>query len=224
VENHVGVSLVLNPAKPLVLQGEQGLSQKGPEPGNASFYYSFSRLEASGEIQLGSETIRLEGLAWMDREWSTSALSSGQVGWDWFALQLDDGLDLMYYQLRLKDGSADPLSKGILVGAGGEASALGSSEVRLDVLDRWKSPLDGSEYPSGWRLAVPSQDLVLNLTPILPDQELDLSFRYWEGAVRVTGTRRGQDIGGRGYVELTGYTDASTQIDSSRFSRSPARN
>ena len=223
-ERDVGISLTLNPAKPLVLQGDAGLSQKGPEPGNASFYYSFSRLEASGEINLGGQTARLAGLAWMDREWSTSALSPGQVGWDWFALQLDDGSDLMYYQLRLKDGSADPLSKGILVGPAGEASVLESSEVQLEVSDRWKSPLDGSEYPSGWRLAVPSEDLVLDLTPVLADQELNLSFRYWEGAVRVTGALQGQAIGGKGYVELTGYTDQGTRSRSGRMSRSPAQN
>lgn len=223
-ERDVGISLTLDSAKPLVLQGDAGLSQKGPEPGNASFYYSFSRLEASGEIDLGEQTARVVGLAWMDREWSTSALSPGQVGWDWFALQLDDGSELMYYQLRLKDGSADPHSKGILVWPAGEASVLQSSDVQLDVSDRWESPLDGSEYPSGWRLAVPSEDLVLDLSPVLSDQELDLSFRYWEGAVRVTGTLRGRAIGGKGYVELTGYADQSTRIRSGRLSRSPAQN
>ena len=220
VENHVGVSLTLNPAKALVLQGEQGLSQKGPEPGNASYYYSFTRLEATGEIMLGSEVTRVKGLAWMDREWSTSALSPGQVGWDWFALQLDDGSDLMYYQLRLEDGSPHPLSKGILVASSGEDSVLNHSEVQLKVLDRWKSPLDGSEYPSGWHLSVASEGLVLTLTPVLPDQELNLTFRYWEGAVRVAGTRRGRAIGGRGYVELTGYTDSSNRGRSGRLFRS----
>ncbi len=223
-ERDVGISLTLNPAKPLVLQGDAGLSQKGPEPGNASFYYSFSRLEANGEIDLGEQTARLAGWAWMDREWSTSALSSRQVGWDWFALQLDDGSDLMYYQLRLKDGSADPLSKGILVGREGESLALKSSEIELDVSDRWKSPLDGSEYPSGWRLAVPSEDLVLDLTPVLSNQELNLSVRYWEGAVRVVGTLRGRSIRGKGYVELTGYTDQRARSRSGRMSRSPAQN
>jgi predicted secreted hydrolase len=130
----------------------------------------------------------------------------------------------MYYQLRLKDGSADPLSKGILVGREGETLALKSSEIALDVSDRWKSPLDGSEYPSGWRLAVPSEDLVLDLTPILSDQELNLSVRYWEGAVRVGGTLRGRAIGGKGYVELTGYTDQRARSRSGRMSRSPAQN
>jgi len=224
-EQGIGVSLRLSPAKPLVLQGDAGLSQKGPEPGNASYYYSFTRLEASGEIQLGGQTARVEGLAWLDREWSTSALSPGQVGWDWFALQLDDGSDFMYYQLRRGDGSPDPHSQGILVGPGREASASGSrsdsnsdsdaasisrlesEQVELTVLDRWSSPLDGSAYPSGWRIAVPSEDLVLDVTPLLRDQELDLSFRYWEGAVRVAGTHRGRALRGKGYVELTGYTD-----------------
>jgi len=130
----------------------------------------------------------------------------------------------MYYQLRLKDGSADPLSKGILVGRAGEASVLQSSEVQLNVSERWKSPLDGSEYPSGWRLAVPSKELVLDITPVLPDQELNLSFRYWEGAVRVMGVLRGRAIGGKGYVELTGYADQGTRSRSGRMSRSPGQN
>jgi len=241
-EQGFGLSLRLAPAKSLVLQGDAGLSQKGPEPGNASYYYSFTRLEASGELQLGGRTARVEGLAWLDREWSTSALSPGQVGWDWFALQLDDGSDFMYYQLRRSDGSPDPHSQGILVGPGREASAakpssdsaaesgantatrsrLESGQVELAVLDRWSSPLDGSVYPSGWRLAVPAEDLVLELTPLLRDQELDLSFRYWEGAVRVAGTRRGRAIRGKGYVELTGYTDQGMQDQAGRTSRSAA--
>jgi predicted secreted hydrolase len=206
-EEGVGLALTFRPAKPLVLQGDRGLSQKGPEEGNASFYYSFTRLEALGDLLLGTDTVAVTGQAWMDREWSTSALSTGQVGWDWFALQLDDGSDLMYYQLRLEDGQADSLSKGILVEESGEGTALTSDQVALEVTHVWVSPLDGTTYPAGWDLSVPDQDLALSIEPLFPDQELNLTFRYWEGAVRVLGTRGGREVEGRGYVELTGYAD-----------------
>jgi predicted secreted hydrolase len=141
------------------------------------------------------------------------------VGWDWFALQLSDGRDLMYYQLRLRDGSSDPLSKGVLVEAGGNPKGFVSSQVELAVLDRWESPLGGAPYPSRWRLAIPEEDIDLEVTPILADQELDLTFRYWEGAVRVTGTAGGQEVVGRGYVELTGYAEAAAPIRNPSISR-----
>jgi len=205
MEEGVGLDLSLLPAKPMVLQGEAGLSQKGPEPGNASHYYAFTRLTASGRLFLGNDTVQVQGAAWMDREWSTSALSPGQVGWDWFALQMEDGYDLMYYQLRREDGSADPLSKGSLVDPLGGMIPLHSGDVRLDVLETWRSPLDGAVYPVRWRLRVPSRDMTLEVAPLMRDQELDLTFRYWEGAVRVSGTREGRPMTGRGYVELTGY-------------------
>lgn len=216
----VVLDLRLWPLKPLVLQGEEGLSRKGPGEGNASYYYSFTRLRAEGKVVLPRGAIRVEGTAWMDREWSTSALAPGQVGWDWFALQLDDGLDLMYYQLRREDGSASPLSAGRWVEPDGAHRALASSDVRLRVTERWRSPLDAAVYPSGWRLEVPAEELVLRVTPLLPNQELDLTFRYWEGAVRVEGKRKGKAVGGRGYVELTGYAEAAdTGPTERRFGR-----
>jgi predicted secreted hydrolase len=205
LEGGVGLELSFLPVKPMVLQGEEGLSQKGPEPGNASFYYAFTRLTASGIMVFGPDTIPVRGSAWMDREWSTSALSSGQVGWDWFALQLEDGYDLMYYQLRREDGSADPLSKGSLVDREGVKGLLSQGDVILEVLDLWRSPVDGAAYPARWRLSVPHRDMTLEITPLMPNQELNLTFRYWEGAVRVAGTREGRPVAGRGYVELTGY-------------------
>ena len=206
-EGDIALELSLTEGKPAVLQGEGGLSQKGPEPGNASYYYSHSRLPASGTLQVGGETLDVSGLAWLDREWSTSALSEGQVGWDWFSLQLDDGWDAMVYQLRREDGSADPLSDGVLIDPSGERVALDwSRDVELVPSGRWRSPIDGSEYPSGWRLRVPSRGWDLAIEPALEGQELDLAFRYWEGSVRITGRgEQGAEVAGRGYVELTGY-------------------
>lgn len=199
-EDGVALDLVLEPGKPPVLQGERGLSRKSEETGNASYYYSLTRMPASGTVSLGSERFEVSGLAWMDREWSTSSLSRDQVGWDWFALQLDDGQDLMLYQLRRKDGTADPMSSGKL-----ESKRLNLDDFELEVLDRWESPRSGAVYPAGWRLRIPSAELDLRIAPLLADQELDVSFRYWEGAVKIEGTSRGRPVRGRGYVEMTGY-------------------
>ena len=201
--NGVGVNLVLDPRKPRVLQGDRGLSQKGPGAGNASYYYSYTRLATEGTLTLGADTLSVSGESWMDREWSTSALGPDQEGWDWFSLQLDDGRDLMYYQLRRTDGSPSSFSEGVLVGPDGATTALSGSEVSLEVLDTWTSPDGTHTYPVEWTLRVPSQGLDLRITPLFPDQELDVSVRYWEGAVQVEGSARG-----RGYVEMTGYGES----------------
>jgi len=198
------LDLSLSPLKAPVLQGEGGLSQKSAEPGNASWYYSVPRLQTTGVVELGDERFDVAGLSWLDREWSTSALGPEQVGWDWFALQLADGSDLMFYQLRRRDGSRDPYSAGKWIGPEGETRSLAADEVRLEVLDTWESPRGGS-YPARWRIEVPAEQLVLRVRPVLAAQELDTFVRYWEGAVDVTGTRGTRELTGRGYVELTGY-------------------
>jgi predicted secreted hydrolase len=207
----VELELVLEAGKPHVRQGEDGLSQKGPEPGNASFYYAHTRMPASGRIVEDGDTVAVTGLAWLDREWSTSALSEGQVGWDWFALQLDDGWEMMVYQLRRDDGTADALSDGVLIDPTGRRIPLEwGTEVRVEPTGTWTSPVDGSVYPSGWRIAVPERGWDLTVEPAVLDQELRVAFRYWEGSVRVSGQgEAGRRIGGRGYVELTGYTGGS---------------
>ncbi|XXF77481.1 lipocalin-like domain-containing protein [Myxococcaceae bacterium GXIMD 01537] len=204
----VALELLLEEGKPPVLQGEHGLSHKGPEPGNASYYYSLTRMPSRGTVTVDGRAFAVTGESWMDREWSTSALSAGQVGWDWFSLQLSDGSELMYYQLRQRDGAADPFSAGLAVPARGNPVRLTREDVRVEVLDTWKSPHGPGTYPARWRLTVPSQGLELTVTPLLADQELTVSFRYWEGAVRLEGTRAGSPVKGRGYVELTGYADA----------------
>lgn len=198
----VALTLRLRPTKPVVLQGERGLSRKSAEPGNASYYYSITRLASVGELHLDGTTFALQGDSWMDREWSTSALGQQQSGWDWFALQLDDGRELMYYQLRRHDGSVDPHSQGVVVDARGETHRLARDEVSVQAVETWTSPRGGT-YPNRWRLRVPKHDLDLEITPVVRDQELNVSVRYWEGAVDVRGTRRGH-----GYVELTGYADS----------------
>ena len=203
-DGSVAIDLTLERGKPPVLQGDAGLSPKGPEPGNASYYYSLTRMPTAGTITVDGRALAVTGASWMDREWSTSALPDGVVGWDWFALQLDDGGELMVYQLRRADGTADPFSKGSLVAPDGSATPLGAADLALTAEGRRRAP-SGAEYPARWRLAIPSQGLALEVTPALPDQELPVSIRYWEGAVRVSGTRDGAAVGGVGYLEMTGY-------------------
>lgn len=199
-----GYELRAVPVKPLVLQGERGLSQKGPGEGNASYYYAQTRMATEGTVTLpDGEQVPVEGFTWLDREWSTSALGPGQVGWDWFALHLDDGRDLMIYQLRQTDGTKDPLSKGSLVSAEGVKQHLESSEYTLEPLATWTSPL-GGDYPTRWRVRVPAEGIDLIVEAALPDQELPVSVRYWEGAVDVSGSATGV-----GYLEMTGYADAA---------------
>jgi predicted secreted hydrolase len=127
------------------------------------------------------------------------------VGWDWFALQLSDGSDLMLYRLRRQDGSADPASSGTVVSPSGAARHLGLPDFQIEGSGEWRSPRSGARYPARWRARIPAEGLDLEIRPLLADQELDVSFRYWEGAVEIAGTRRGLPIRGSGYVELTGY-------------------
>ncbi|MFQ5742623.1 MAG: lipocalin-like domain-containing protein [Acidobacteriota bacterium] len=213
------IALTIEPLKPVVLRGDEGLSRKGENPGNASYYYSLTRLRTTGTIRIGDQRFPVEGLSWFDREWSSSALEDGQVGWDWFALQLSDGSELSFYQLRRRDGTTDPHSSGTLVTADGAAIPLTHDQVLVDVTGSWRSPRDGRSYPHGWRLRIPSAGLDLMVSPYLDDQELAHAFRYWEGAVKVTGMRGpldGTPISGDGYVELTGYADSPRQLLSLR--------
>jgi len=200
----IALDLDLNALMLPVLQGDHGLSRKSAIAGNASYYYSIPRLATRGTLSLYGRAFTVNGLSWMDREWSTSALESGQAGWDWFALQLSDGSDLMYYRLRRKDGSVDPYSQGSLIDPSGRVTRLAAGDVRIQILSRWSSP-HGGIYPARWHVQIKTARLALDVRPILADQELDVAVRYWEGAVDVSGTRAGVPLTGRGYIELTGY-------------------
>ncbi|MFV8834818.1 lipocalin-like domain-containing protein [Aquisalimonas sp.] len=200
-DDDLGLDITLKPRKPLVLQGEDGYSRKGPEPGNASRYYSYTRLAASGELMVGDTTHGVTGQAWMDREWGTSTLSEDQAGWDWFSIQMEDDRDIMFYHLRRNDGSIDPLSKGLLVEPDGDARVLSLDEVELEAQRHWESG-GGTRYPVAWRMQVPNEGLDLRLEAVMDGQELRGAFRYWEGAIRIT-AEEGPD--GVGYAELTGY-------------------
>jgi predicted secreted hydrolase len=200
------LDVALSAAKPPVLNGVDGLSQKSAEPGNASYYYSITRWLTEGSLRLGDDEYRVSGLSWLDREWSSSALGADQAGWDWFALQLSDGSELMFYNLRKLDGSQDERSAGTWVDPDGRSQHLGRDNVEIKVTDTWESP-EGGVYPSAWTLRAPEQGLDLQIRPVMADQELFTTVRYWEGAVDVEGERNGLPVEGRGYVELTGYAD-----------------
>lgn len=205
----VAIDLTLTDLKGPILHGDEGLSQKSAEVGNASYYYSQTRLETEGEIRVGENRYEVSGFSWKDHEYSTSALAEGTEGWDWFSIQLSDGRELMYYQLRREDGGIEPASSGTLIREDAATRHLTPADVEVEVLGRWESPANGGIYPSGWRLRVPDEQIDLTIEPLRPDQEVVLSATYWEGAVAVSGTSGGEPVTGRGYVELTGYDGAN---------------
>jgi predicted secreted hydrolase len=205
-----GMELVLelSPGKEPVRQGQDGLSQKGAGSGNASWYYSYTRLPAAGSLQVGGEPHAVSGFAWRDRDWSTSSLDAGVQGWDWFSLQLDDGRDLMIYSLRQVDGQSAPQSAGSLVARNGNSRLLSLNDFELQPVQSWRSPATGVSWPLVWRLRLPQEAMELEVRPTVSDQEQDLSVRYWEGSVDVFAPG-GQERLGRGYMELTGYQPPS---------------
>lgn len=202
------LDLTLTQTMPPVLHGDGGLSPKGEEPGNASYYYSIIRQETAGSVRVGDETIAVTGLSWKDHEYSTSALSPNAVGWDWFSLQLDNGGGLMLFQIRNADGSLEPLSSGSYIAPDGAITHLSLADFDIEVLDTWTSPASGGEYPAGWRIRIPKLDLELEGRPFMPNQELTVSTTYWEGAVQFSGTLAGQPVTASGYIELTGYAES----------------
>jgi predicted secreted hydrolase len=205
-DEDIGLQLSLATDEAPVLNGEVGLDRKGPAHGNASYYYSLPRLATTGVLELDGRAVAVQGSAWMDREWSTSALGDDVVGWDWFGLRLSDGGSLMFYRLRRQDGTANAFSGGMLVDGAGRARRLGRDDVELTPIDYWTSSLRGTRYPIAWRLKAPSAQLALEIRPYVPDQELNLSVRYWEGAVRGDGTGPGgSHMAAEGYLELAGY-------------------
>lgn len=204
----VALDLTLTETMPPVLHGDGGLSQKGEEPGNASYYYSIIRQETAGTVRIGEEFIPVTGLSWKDHEYSTSALSPGAIGWDWFSLQLDNGGGLMLFEIRNEDGSLEPRSSGSYIAPDGAVTHLTIDDFTVEVLDTWTSPTSGGVYPSAWRIRVPKLELELEGRPFMPNQELNVSTIYWEGAVQFSGSLAGQPLNGRGYIEMTGYAQS----------------
>lgn len=200
--------LALEPLRPPAVHGHDGVSVKGAAPGAASHYYSIPRLAARGVLVAARDTLAVTGEAWMDHEFGSGALAPGEQGWDWFALRLDDGREVMLYAMRLAGGGIDPASSGSLMFADGRVRHLARGEFEVAATGRWTSPHSGGIYPMGWRVRVPAARLDVLVDPAVRDQEL-VSRRlggvtYWEGSVRVRDAASGA-ARGRGYVELTGY-------------------
>lgn len=201
----VALDLRLQRTLPPILHGEEGLSQKGSERGNASYYYSIVQQETTGVVTVGGRDYSVSGLSWKDHEYSTSALEAGAVGWDWFSLQLDNGGALMFFQIRREDGFLQPQSSGTFVFPGGATETVDLANWELEVTDRWTSPASGATYPAGWIIRIPALDLVMEGEPLMADQELNVSTVYWEGAVQFSGTLQGEPVQAGGYIEMTGY-------------------
>lgn len=192
------------------VHGHDGISRKGACSSCASHYYSMTRLRTSGTLTYGGATMNVSGLSWMDHEFGSDELQAGQVGWDWFSIQLDDRRELMLYVLRQKDGSITPASSGSLIAADGRVTYLPLNAFVTQATGSWKSPHTGGVYPMGWHVSVPSAHVDLTLVPMLLDQELANTVggvSYWEGAVDVKDAVTGAELG-QGYVELTGYAGA----------------
>jgi predicted secreted hydrolase len=198
------LDLEIDPSAPLMLNGDAGFSRKSDAEGAASYYYSIPRMSAHGKLTRDGKSLDVRGTVWLDREWGSGALGADQQGWDWFALQLDDGSALMFYALRKQSGERDAHSAGTWLSPDGKALALKNDDVQIDSTAEWTSP-QGTRYPARWRLRVPRLDLDVDIQPRLADQELNTSTRYWEGASLVKGTRANKEIGGKAYVELVGY-------------------
>jgi len=199
------LSLHLLDRKGPVLNGNNGYSQKGPEPGNASYYYSLTHLNTDGTLRIDNQLFKVTGTSWMDHEFSTSALSQGQIGWDWFSVQLADQRELMFYQIRRDDHTLDPHSSGTVISADGSYHHIPQSDFKIIVTGTWKSPHTHAIYPAHWIVEIPSEGLILEISPQISDQEINLSYTYWEGAVKIVGKDGAKPIAGFGYVELTGY-------------------
>ena len=201
------VSLVLTPEKPPVLHGAGGLSRKGPESEAVSRYVSLTRLRSEGWWTAGGKSEAVAGLSWFDHEWGSGSIGKDTAGWDWFALHLLDGRDLMLYRMRGPAGSPR-FSAGTLVEKDGRAMPLGASDFTLEETARWKSAASGASYPARWVLRVPRAEVAAEVVPLVKDQELvtgkSTRVTYWEGACDVTVPGSGVPLG-RAYVEMTGY-------------------
>jgi len=203
------LELDLTSEKPPVIHGAGGVSQKADGVGQASHYYSLTRMRTEGLLSFNGAAVRVSGESWMDHEFGTNQLAANQVGWDWFSLQLDNGEELMLYRMRRADGSIDPNSSGTHVGVDGKAVTVQPGGLRVRSFREWASPRSGAVYPLDWEIELPDADATLRIVPLMDDQELytvrSTGIAYWEGAVRIEGVWRGRRVTGRGYVELTGY-------------------
>jgi len=204
--NTIGLQLSLTPTQPVLLQGGNGFSRKGPKPEQASYYYSEPHLSVTGTAFLHNKPVAVSGSAWLDHEWSTAYLSDAANGWDWVGANLDDGSSLMAFQIRRKGGGI-VWSYAVLRNAAGHLTLFTPDQVEFTPARTWQSPHTGATYPVAMHIR--TGEIKWRLTPLFDDQELDARQStgtvYWEGAVTLT---RDNQPAGRGYLELTGYVDA----------------
>lgn len=212
VVDNGSLRLELRPSKPPVVHGQNGVSVKGPLPGEASQYISFTRIATSGTLDWKGKRYAVRGTSWMDHEFFSEPPDNQLAGWDWFAVQLNTGQELMLYRLRRKDGSSQRFSSGTYVDDKGTTHSLTGSEFTLTPLESWQSAASGERYPVRWRISVPSLQLELMERTQLPNQELfsreAISPTYWEGAVEYAGKMGLRNVSGVGYLEMTGYAEA----------------
>lgn len=200
----------LVPEKLPVMHGDAGYSRnRGSRPDQASCYYSFTRLKTAGMLSVDGKAESVNGLSWMDHEYSSAALDPGLAGWDWFSLQLSDNTEVMLYVLREENGKIHPASSGSRVNASGEVLHLAQKDFSVNVLKTWKSRKSDAVYPAHWQIRIHPLALDLTVSPNLADQEMQTlqstGVIYWEGSVSLTGMKQGKPLTGQGYVELTGY-------------------
>lgn len=197
------LELTLAPTQAPMLQGEQGFSRKGPNPEQASYYYSEPQLQVSGTVTRNGEPQSVSGTAWLDHEWSSTVLDPRAAGWDWIGVNLDDGSALMAFRIRARDGST-LWAHAALRDPQGRATRFGSEQVHFAPRRRWRSPRTDAQYPVAVHIRTGPHEWQID--PLMDDQELDSRAStgavYWEGAVTVT---RGGKRVGRGYLEMTGY-------------------
>ena len=210
----IALDLRVRPTKAPVSHGiaGEGISRKAEGEGNASHYYSFTRMETTGTLGLGNGAapMAIKGESWFDHEWASNGLGPDQIGWNWFCFQFDDGTELMLYTMRRRDGSIDPISNGTLVAVDGSTTHLRREDFSIQPTGAtWRSPKTGAAYPTAWQVKIPAQNLEFTVRSRLDEQELALpQLSYWEGATTIAGTRAGKSLSGRGYMELTGYAGA----------------
>lgn len=211
----------LEPQKSAVLNGHEGVGVSFKDAGEASRYFSYTRMKASGRITWNGRTEKFAGEAWMDREFGTWATTDDQKGWDWFSLQLANGSELMVYNIRDRNGNPSSFSSGTFTNAGGVWTHLAREDFSVEVLASWRSPHTGAVYPSLWRLRVPRFDIDVKVSPVINDQELDTRgttmIVYWEGACTVEGRQGESNVEGRAYVELVGYDRSHERPSLSAF-------
>ena len=206
------IDLRLQSAKPPVLHGQAGYSRKGSTAERASCYYSLTRLTSKGFMRIDGQTVKVEGLSWMDHEYSTASLETGIVGWDWFSLQFSDRTELMLYLLREENGKINAASSGTFINPLGKPQHLNRKDFSVTVLRQWKSPRTEAVYPVAWRINIEPLAMEVTIEANLTDQEMVTSastgVTYWEGSVSASGSIAKQPAQAKGYVELTGYAEA----------------